>query len=389
MLEAALVAGILAAGCDALSLGVIPTPGVVFSMQRLGSGLGVQISASHNPVQDNGIKFMDANGKLPDETEREIEEIMVKNNLRPAAGGKFGSYTPELADLGREYELSLARSAPDLTGMKTAVDGANGAFREIAPSVLKRLGAEVSAINCGGGERINDKCGSTHPEAVAKTVMQSMCDVGIAFDGDGDRVQLVDENGSLFCGDRILCALALHAKAMGEPIDCVVGTVMSNVGLELALRPHGIRLERAPVGDRYVAELLEKTGAPFGGEKSGHIILPKLFPTGDGMLTALQILKIMKETGRKLSELTPGYVEYPQLLMNVRCTSGKQRAWADFPEVVRAVREAESALGDTGRVVVRASGTEPLFRVMVEGPDPETVRRLTEDICEVARMHLS
>ncbi len=389
MLEAALEAGFVAAGADVLLIGPLPTPGIARLTQEFDADLGVVISASHNPYFDNGIKFFNkAGSKLTDEIEAAIEEHLKQ----PAVTfeSKFLGKAKRIDTARTRYEDFCKSTMPkgvDLEGLKIVFDGANGAGYKVGPRTLSDLGAQVIPIGCSpNGRNINDGCGSTQPELLQSTVPAVKADVGVALDGDGDRVLLVDENGDVTDGDQLLYILANARHAANELRGPVVGTVMSNLGLEHAFRDSGIDFRRAKVGDRYVLETLRATGGVIGGETSGHMIVLDKATTGDGLVSALQVLAIMKQTGKKLSELAAGMPRYPQTMLNVRVE--KRVNPNDSEAIQNAVRAAEEELADRGRVVLRASGTEPVIRVMVEGTDAEQVsamaRRLAavvEDAC--------
>ena len=384
MFESALEAGFVAAGADVLLLGPLPTPGIAVLTQDFEADLGVVISASHNAYQDNGIKFFDGAGsKLTDDVEREIESQLAK----PAI-------TLESKSLGKARRIDSARtryqefcastfpSNLSLEGLKLVFDGANGAGYKVGPRTLADLGAEVIPIGCSpNGRNINDGCGSTSPELLQKTVPAVGADVGIALDGDGDRVAMIDENGQHIDGDQLLFILASARKASGDLRGPVVGTVMSNLGLEHALRDMGIEFHRASVGDRYVLEKLKQTGGIIGGETSGHMIVLDRTTTGDGLITALQVLAVMQESGRKLSDLAAGMPKYPQTMVNVQIE--KRMNPDDSVVIQKAVVAAENKLADTGRIVLRASGTEPVIRVMVEGQDEQVVDDLARQLAAV------
>jgi phosphoglucosamine mutase len=359
LLEAALAAGLMSQGVRVEHLGVLPTPGVAHLTRRLGATAGAMISASHNPYGDNGIKFFGPSGeKLPDEAEEAIEALL--DEAHPTRGiGTVGDFR----EAERMYMDFLLEHAPDLTGLKMGLDLAHGATYRVGPKVFQRAGAEVMAFfNTPDGRNINKGCGSTHPEALSRFVVELGLDLGIAFDGDGDRVQFIDRKGRLFHGDHILYLTAL---AFGEP--GVVGTVMSNMGLEVALQERGLAFHRAQVGDRYVLEMLKEKGLHLGGEPSGHVIFRRHHTTGDGLLSALLTLKALKTLGGDLSEWYERLPMYPQVLLNVR-VEDKARVMED-PRLKAAIEEAERRLAGRGRVSVRPSGTEPLIRVMVEAEE--------------------
>lgn len=384
MFESALEAGFVAAGVDVLLLGPLPTPGIAKLTRDFDADLGVVISASHNPFDDNGIKFFDGNGaKLSDDVELRIEALLEE----PAI-------TRESINLGRAVRIdtALARyqefcrstfpADMDLDGMKVVFDGANGAGYKVGPRTFNELGANVISIGCSpNGKNINKDCGSTHPELLQKTVVAVEAAAGIALDGDGDRVVMVDEAGSIVDGDQLLFVLASARKASGALKGPVVGTVMSNLGLEHALEKQDISFRRAAVGDRYVLEELRESGGVIGGETSGHLICLDKTTTGDGLVIALQVLAVMRETGKPLSALTAGMPRYPQQMLNVETT--KRIDPHEIPAIRDAVSDAETELARSGRVVLRASGTEPVIRVMVEGEDENQVLALAERLASV------
>lgn len=389
MFESALEAGFVAAGADVLLLGPLPTPGIAHLTQEFKANLGVVISASHNPYVDNGIKFFDSTGsKLTDTIEKQIEQHLENRaiTLESQALGKA-----KRIDTARvRYQEFCAASMPagaNLEGLKIVFDGANGAGYKVGPRALGALGAEVIPIGCSpNGRNINDGCGSTAPDLLTLTVPAVRADVGVALDGDGDRLVMVDEKGNLIDGDQLLYILATARKSKGELQGPVVGTVMSNLGLEHALNAQAIEFHRASVGDRYVLEALRQHGGVLGGETSGHMLVLDKTTTGDGLICALQILAIMHETGKSLSELAAGMPKYPQTMVNVRTASRMDPSQSS--ELQSAVATVESELADKGRVVLRASGTEPVIRVMVEGEDEKQVvalaNRLATLVAEVA-----
>ncbi|WP_337843800.1 phosphoglucosamine mutase [Thermus sp.] len=379
LLEAALAAGLLSQGVRVEHLGVLPTPGVAHLTRTLSATAGAVISASHNPYTDNGIKFFGPDGeKLSDEAEEAIEAFL--DEAHPLRGvGTVGDFR----EAERLYLEFLLAHAPDLSGLKVGLDLAHGATYRLGPKLFQKAGAEVLALfNTPDGRNINRACGSTHPEALARFVTELGLDLGVAFDGDGDRALFVDRRGRLFHGDHVLYLLA---KALGEK--GVVGTVMSNMALEVRLREEGIAFHRAAVGDRYVLEMLKEKGLHLGGEPSGHVILRRHHTTGDGLFTALFVLKALKEMGGDLSDWYEALPLYPQVLSNVRVVD-KAQVMA-HPALREALEEAERALQGRGRVNVRPSGTEPLVRVMVEGPEglvEEVAERLAERVAELAKM---
>jgi len=384
MFESALEAGFVAAGADVLLLGPLPTPGIANLTKEFQANLGVVISASHNVYSDNGIKFFDADGaKLSDEIEQQIEALLEKPAIT-LSSSKLGK--AKRIDSARiRYQEFCVSTFPEglrLDGMKIVFDGANGAGYKVGPRILNKLGTEVITIGCSpNGRNINDGCGSMQPELLQKTVTAVDAAVGIALDGDGDRVVMVDELGEIVDGDQLLYVLATARKAEGMLTGPVVGTVMSNLGLEHALQRQNIEFRRAAVGDRYVLEALRETGGTIGGETSGHMICLDKTTTGDGLVSALQILAIMGRTGKSLSELTSGMARYPQTMVNVRTS---QRMDPDqIPEIRDAITRAESELAQSGRVVLRASGTESVVRVMVEGENKHQVVALAERLATV------
>ena len=384
MFESALEAGFVAAGADVLLLGPLPTPAIAHMTQEFHADLGVVISASHNPYYDNGIKFFDRSGsKLTDEIETRIE-AQLDNPAITRESQSLGK--AKRIDTARiRYQDFCAASVPagvTLDGLKIVFDGANGAGYKVGPRTLGALGAEVIPLGCSpNGRNINDGCGSTAPELLQLTVPAVRADVGVALDGDGDRLVMVDEQGRLIDGDQLLFILATARHEQGMLKGPVVGTVMSNLGLEHALRDKSIEFLRARVGDRYVLETLRETGGVIGGETSGHMIVLDKTTTGDGLICALQVLAIMKQTGRKLSELAAGMSRYPQTMINVR--TAQRLDPAGSPQIGEAVAEVERELADSGRVVLRASGTEPVNRVMVEGEDEKLVQALAERLAAV------
>jgi phosphoglucosamine mutase len=386
MFESALEAGFVAAGVDVLLTGPLPTPAIAVLTRKLGADFGIVISASHNPYYDNGIKFFDRDGeKLSDALEEAIEARLesppVTRDSR--ALGQAKTMSAARADY-MDFCKTTIPAGMGFEDFKIVVDASHGAAYKVAPRVISDLGADVIAVGCSpNGRNINDGCGSTRPDLLKLTVTGVRAHVGFALDGDGDRVVMVDERGNLVDGDQLLFILArdrLESNSLSGP---VVGTVMSNLGLELALRDLGVTFLRAKVGDRHVLALLKERKGILGGETSGHVICLDRTTTGDGLITALQVLSVMQRTGRRLSELASGMVQLPQVLLNV-----KVREPAD-PTESSAVRDAvdrvEEELGDRGRVVLRASGTEPVIRVMVEGEDRHQVNTLAERLADSVR----
>jgi phosphoglucosamine mutase len=394
MLESALTSGICSMGVDVLLVGPLPTPGIAFLTRSMRADAGVVISASHNPFQDNGIKFFANTGfKLPDDVEIEIEQLVLNSaidHLRPTAREVGKAFRIDDA-LGR-YNVFLKNTFPrhlTLDGMKVAIDCAHGAAYRVGPEVFEELGAAVTAMGVEpDGENINRGCGALHPEVLAELVKSQGAHVGVAVDGDGDRCILIDETGEIVDGDEVMAMVGVDLHRRGcLPGARVVATVMSNIGLEVSLREHGIGLVRVSVGDRYVVEGMQRCGSTFGGEQSGHIVFLDHGTTGDGLVTALAVLALVVESGKPLSELKTVMQKFPQTLLNVRV--GERRDLETLPAVQRAVSSASARLGSRGRVFVRYSGTEPLVRVLVEGEDLPQVVALGEEIAEVLRECLS
>lgn len=388
MLESALAAGICAAGGKAILLGVIPTPAVAYLARKLGAQAGVVISASHNVFSDNGIKFFGGDGyKLPDTIEAELEEMLLEglDKIAKPIGERVGTIEHR-TDLREDYiQYALSTVQGKLDGMKIVVDCANGSSYQVTPDVLTRLGAEVIVLNnAPTGININDNCGSVHLESLQAAVKEHGADMGIAHDGDADRCLTVDENGEVVDGDHMMAICALKLQQEGKLADnTLVATVMSNIGLHQAMKKAGIRIEVTPVGDRYVLENMRANGYVLGGEQSGHIIFSDVATTGDGLITALQIVQAVAHSGKKLSELSACMVTFPQLLVNVRVKT--KAGWETNEAIAQAIREGEEALGDTGRILVRPSGTEPLIRVMAEGSTAEVLDTIVGKIADVVR----
>ncbi len=387
MLDAAVTAGLTSAGADVLRVGALPTPAVAHLVAALGADIGVMISASHNAMPDNGIKLFAAGGhKLPDSVEDEIEQLMDKGFERPT-GASIGRVR-DVPDAESQYVEHLIKVTPHrLDGLKVVVDCANGAASVAAPDAYRRAGAEVIAINATpDGININDGCGSTHIDVVAAAVREHGADLGIAHDGDADRCLAVDADGNPVDGDQILAVLALAMRDAGELYeDTLVATVMSNLGLHLAMRDAKIKLRTTAVGDRYVLQDLKAGGFSLGGEQSGHVVLPAHATTGDGLLTALRLMARMAETGKSLADLASVMRRLPQVLINVKVSD--KAAVAKAASVSEAVAAVEAELGDTGRVLLRPSGTEQLVRVMVEATSHEqaesAARRLADVVSSV------
>lgn len=392
MLESALTSGICSMGMNVELVGPMPTPGIAFVSRSLRVDAGVVISASHNPYDDNGIKFFSSDGfKLPDSTEAEIERAMFSARLE--------KIRPNGADIGKahriddasgryiEYVKSTFPKGRTLEGMKVVVDCSNGSAYKITPSVLSELGADVIAINDNpDGININENCGTSHPESMQKAVLEHKANIGIAHDGDADRTLLCDEKGEIIDGDKIMAICAMDMKKEGIlKNNTVVATVMSNIGFELFLKKSGIKLIRTNVGDRYVVEEMVKRGCNLGGEQSGHIILLDHNTTGDGPITALQVLSIMSRRGKPLSEFASYIPIYPQILVNV--TVKKIRDINNFPKIKSAIKKADKKLKN-GRILVRPSGTEPKIRVMIEGDSMDGISEMANDIADVIKKEM-
>jgi phosphoglucosamine mutase len=386
MFESALEAGFVAAGVNAMLIGPLPTPGVAYMTRRFNCDFGVVISASHNLYDDNGIKFFDASGaKLSDELEERIEaELLQPPVTRTSRNLGRAIRVDKSRTHYQEFCASTVAPGVDLSGLKIVVDCANGAAYKVGPRVLADLGAEIVPIGCSpNGRNINDGCGSTTPDLLQLTVPGVRAHVGLALDGDGDRLVMVDHLGRIVDGDQLLYVIARAHKQAGTLRAPVVGTVMSNLGLEIALRQHGIEFLRAQVGDRYVLALLRETGGALGGETSGHILCLDKTTTGDGLVSALQVLSVMKQSGRSLAELASGMDKLPQVLLNVKVAQRFDPS--GVPAVQAAVARIEQRMAGQGRVVLRASGTEPVIRVMVEGKDEATTRAAASELAEVVR----
>ncbi len=383
MFESSLAAGITSMGADVQLVGPLPTPGISFLTTGMRADAGIVISASHNPYQDNGIKLFGADGfKLPDEEELAIEELILGDNPPRPATDQVGKAT-RIDDATGRYVVFLKNTFPrhlTLEGLRVVVDCANGAAYKVAPSVLRELGAEVFTMGVTpDGFNINQECGSLHPLATARRVRETRADIGITLDGDADRVKLIDEKGEIVDGDGILALCAIHQKERGQlQQDTLVTTVMSNVGLEVALKRHGINLVRTAVGDRYVVEEMRKSGYNLGGEQSGHLIFLDHSTSGDGLLAALQVLAIMQHRQKPLSELSTVMTPFPQILVNVDVREKPPLEQLDGFQ--KLVTEIEGKLDTEGRVVARYSGTESKARIMVEGPDDQTVKTYADEL---------
>lgn len=391
MLESALVAGLLSIGANVVRLGIVSTPGVAYLTRLLKADAGVMISASHNPVEDNGIKFFGGDGfKLTDETELKIEELMdaEEDTLPRPIGGALGALRVD--DEARYKYLDYLKTtiSQSFEGLKVVLDCANGAAYELAPKLFEELGAEVIAIGAEpNGLNINDHCGSTHPEQLKEAVLQHKADIGLAFDGDADRLIAIDENGTEVDGDFILCICGDAMNRAGKLKDStIVTTVMSNIGFYKATEQLGIQTAKTAVGDRYVMEEMRRGGYNLGGEQSGHVIFLDYNTTGDGILTGIQLIDTMKATSKKLSELKSLMTQYPQVLVNVRVQDKSN--YPGNAAIAAAIEKVEQELGSNGRVLVRPSGTESLIRVMAEGPDKAELERYVDEIADVVKKEL-
>lgn len=385
MFESALEAGFVAAGVDVLLLGPLPTPGIAYLTRKFGADFGVVISASHNPYYDNGIKFFDNEGeKLSDQLEEQIEAALDNPPITRDSSALGKAKNVGSARTGYQEFCTSTVDGLDLEGMKIVLDCSNGAGYKVAPRVLAELGADLIPVGCSpNGTNINSGCGSTRPDLLQLTVAGVRADVGLALDGDGDRLVMVDHLGNLIDGDQLLYVLAMDRLAEGGLSGPVVGTVMSNGGLERSLIEAGTQFQRAKVGDRNVLAMLKANGGVLGGETSGHLLCLDKSTTGDGLVNGLQILAVMRRRGKTLQELAGGMPQYPQKMVNVAV---EQRVDpAERPEIQAAVAQAEHRLGTTGRIVLRASGTEPVIRVMVEGEDPGQVDTLADELAGTVR----
>lgn len=388
MLESALVAGILSVGAEAVCVGVIPTPAVAFLTRKYGADAGVVISASHNPVEYNGIKFFNSQGyKLKDELEDRIQNVIESNfeGVPMPTGGDLGRKTIEDGAVEDYIEFAKSTIDIDLKGLKVALDCANGASYITSVQTFRQLGAEVVVINNDpDGVNINKKCGSTHPEELMDYVVKKGCDLGLAFDGDADRCLAVDEKGNLINGDFIMAICGKYMKESGKlNKDMVVVTVMSNMGLDIALKKENIKTVKTKVGDRYVLEEMLKEGYKLGGEQSGHIILLDYNTTGDGLVTALQISSIVKKSGKTLSELASMMHELPQVLVNAKVPNDKKDIYLKDSEIVKEIKNMEEKMDGCGRVLIRPSGTEPLVRVMLEGENQSEIDKMAHTLAQM------
>ncbi|MDI2113357.1 phosphoglucosamine mutase [Commensalibacter nepenthis] len=386
MIESALIAGFLSAGIDVIVVGPMPTPAIAMLTRSLRADLGVMISASHNPYYDNGIKIFDRDGfKLSDAQEIEIERLIQSDLSHRLAGPEQIGRAVRLDDAAGRYIEHAKASFPRqyrLNGLKIVIDCANGAAYKVAPAALWELGAEVISLGCKpNGFNINDKCGSTHPEVLCQAVIEHQADIGIALDGDADRMLLIDETGKVLDGDQILAVIASSWAAKGYlPNKHVVATIMSNMGLERFLKSQNLELLRTQVGDRYVVEKMRELGCIIGGEQSGHMILSNFSTTGDGLIAALQVLAVLVERKQKASVVCNMFSPFPQELRNIRFQGNDPLT---HENVQKALKEAEKELGKDGRIILRKSGTEPLIRVMAEAEDYASVDRILTQLCGV------
>lgn len=393
MLEQALIAGICSSGAEAVLAGFIPTPAIAYLVRKYNFDAGVVISASHNPAEFNGIKFFSSEGyKLSDELEERIEKIILDKaeEVPSPTGDGVGSVTT-LSTASDDYvDFAIKTISGDLKGLKIALDCANGASFKVAPQAVKKLGADVLVINDKpDGLNINKNCGSTHMEMLQEFVVKNKCDIGIAFDGDADRVLAVDENGQVVDGDQVMAVLGLSMKEKGLLKDnTIVATVMSNLGFDIMARENGLNILKTTVGDRYVLERMLEGDYNLGGEQSGHIILKDYNTTGDGLITALQLLWVLKESGKKLSELVKVMTVLPQVLKNAKVDNSKKNSYLDDPVIAEKCRELEATFDGDGRVLIRPSGTEPLVRVMIEGRDQDYITKKAEELVQLIEERL-
>ena len=389
MLESAISAGINSVGGDVIRIGVLPTPAIAYLVRYYNADAGIVISASHNPFEYNGIKFFNNKGfKLDDQIEDEIEDIIVRNRdvNNHVIGAKLGRSQAADENALELYARFLESTVDlDLTGIKIVLDCANGASYQVAEKVYTDLGANVVVIgNTPNGLNINDKCGSTHPERLQKKVLEEHAFIGLAFDGDADRLIAVDENGELIDGDKLICICARRLKEEGKlPGDMVTATVMSNLGFHKYIESIGCKVEVTGVGDRYVLESMLKTGCAIGGEQSGHIIFLEHTTTGDGIMSSLQVLDSIIKSGQKPSEAAAEIQIFPQVLVNAKVANDNKNKYEDDEEVCEAIRQAEESMAGEGRVLIRPSGTAPLVRVMLEGQDVDKIEKIAQDIAKL------
>lgn len=394
MLEAALIAGICSVGAKAITVGVVPTPAVAYLTRKYNSDAGVVISASHNPVKYNGIKFFNNEGyKLSDELEEKIEAIILDNaeQLPTPTGEEVGTITEKFEAINDYIDFLKSCVDVDFKGLKVAVDCANGAAFKAGPKVLEDLGAELVVINNEPtGANINKDCGSTHMESLCKAVVANKADIGIAFDGDADRCLAVDEKGNMVDGDQIMSICGLQMKKENALKDnTIVATVMSNLGFFIMAEKNNIKIEKTNVGDRYVLEEMLKNDYNLGGEQSGHIIFLDYNTTGDGILTAIKLLSVLKKSGKKLSELASVMEVLPQVLVNAKVSNDKKYKYLENDIIKKSIEELEEKFAGEGRVLIRPSGTEPLVRVMIEGKDEKTIKEESEKLARIIEEELN
>ncbi len=394
MLEASLISGLMSVGCDVITVGVVPTPAVAYLIKKYDADCGVVISASHNPVEYNGIKFFNEDGyKLDDEVELNIENYIdniEKVDYYPV-GDKVGKKI-HMHDAQRDY-IDYLKSIinVDFKGLKVVLDCANGAAYKVAPIVFDELGASVITINSEpNGNNINDKCGSTHPQKLQEAVLKHKADLGLAYDGDADRLIAVNEDGNIVDGDHIMILSAIYLKKKSKLAqDTLVVTVMSNIGLTIAAKEHGVKLSTTGVGDRYVLEEMKNSGYNLGGEQSGHMIFLDYNTTGDGVLSSLVLAQIVLEEQKKLSELAAVMTQYPQVLVNARIKNENKNRYMEYPQIKSEIERIESLLDGCGRVLIRPSGTEPLVRVMLEGKEEGQIKELATNLANLIQEKLS
>ena len=385
MLEAAITAGFCSMGLDVVSLGIIPTPAVAYLTRRYKALAGVVISASHNPGEYNGIKFFSNEGlKLPDEVENKIEDIILNDkelDIRPI-GEKIGKVTIEENGAQDYIDYLLATASLDLTGIKVAIDCGHGALYKIAPETLRRFGAEVVVINTEPtGMNINDNCGSTNPKMIQELVLKEKADIGVSFDGDGDRIIAVDNLGNILNGDHILavCGSYLHKEGKLKN-NTVVGTIMTNMGLDTYLKENGMNIVKTTVGDRYILEEMLQSDYVLGGEQSGHIIFLDYNTTGDGLATGIHLMEVMKETGKTMAELNKLMTDFPQVLVNAKVKNELKHKYNENEEIRKEIKRVEDIFSGEGRVVIRPSGTEPLVRVMIEAKNVDNIEEIASNL---------
>jgi len=393
MLESALVAGILSAGCDAICVGVTPTPSIAHLVKHYDADAGVVISASHNPVEYNGIKFFKNDGfKLTDAMEDEIADFILNDkDLEKIPTGHGIGRKSHHFEANRFYMDFLKKTiSVDFKGMKVALDCANGAAFEVAPSLIRELGAEVVVMNNHpDGYNINVDCGSTHPDKISQFLKETGAQIGLAFDGDADRLIAVDENGNVVDGDKIMAICGRHMKSKGQlKNNTVVTTVMSNIGFDIAMKENDLKSVKTKVGDRYVLEEMKAGDYSLGGEQSGHIIFLNHNTTGDGLLSGIQLLQVMKETGKSLSELAQIMTIYPQVLLNAKVNNGNKHKYMEDDIIMKRIKEVEDVMHGEGRVLIRPSGTEPLVRVMLEGKDQTQLDSFAKELVELIEARL-